>query len=61
MTVQIEMDLSRPAVTSLALSEVMTMAVTEARLLRVWIFWLRAKDTMLIFLSYEPVAMCLPS
>ena len=48
---QIETDLSRPAVTSLDRSEVMIIPVTEALLLRVSSFWLRAIENMLIFLS----------
>ena len=61
MMVQIDTDLSSPAVTNLDLSEVIIMPVTEALLLKVTIFWLRFIANTLIFLSYEPVTICLPS
>lgn len=56
-----DMVLSSPEATSLDLSQVIIMPVTEVRLLRLSILWLRVIEKILIFLSYEPVAMWRPS
>ena len=58
---QTETDLSKPAATSLDLSELSTSPVTELRLFKLSTLWFFAMEKMLIFLSYEPLAMCLPS
>ena len=54
-------DLSSPAVTNRLRSDVITIPVTDVLLFRLTIFWLRLTENTLIFLSYDPVAMCLPS
>jgi len=51
MILHTDIVLSNPEATNLDLSQVITIPVTEVRLFRLRILWLRVIEKMLIFLS----------
>jgi hypothetical protein len=61
MIVQTEIDLSRPEVIRRDLSQFIIKPVTEDSLFKQRVLWFLFIEKMFIFLSYEPVAMCVPS